>query len=37
MGATPLNKKGKVQKEVKGLTLIFIVPLLKMYLYYEKK
>jgi hypothetical protein len=36
MGATSFNKKGKVQKEVKGLTLIFIVPLLKIYLYYEK-
>jgi hypothetical protein len=34
--ATSPNKKDKVQKEVKDLTLIFIVPLLKIYLYYEK-
>jgi hypothetical protein len=35
--ATSPNKKAKVQKEVRDLTLIFIVPLLKIYLYYEKK
>ncbi len=34
--ATSPNKKAKVQKEVRDLTLIFIVPLLKIYLYYEK-
>jgi hypothetical protein len=34
--ATSLNKKDKIQKEVKDLTLIFIVPLLKIYLYYEE-
>ncbi len=34
--ATFLDKKGKVQKEVKDLTLIFIVPMLKIYLYYEE-
>ncbi len=33
---TSPNKKGKVQKEVKDLTLIFIVPMLKIYLYYEE-
>jgi len=34
--ATSPNKKGKIQKEVKDLTLIFIVPMLKIYLYYEE-
>jgi len=34
--ATSINKKAKVQKEVRDPTLIFIVPLLKIYLYYEK-
>jgi len=34
--ATSINKKAKVQKEVRYLTLIFIVPLLKIYVYYEK-
>ncbi len=34
--AMSLNKKAKVHKEVKDLTLIFIMPLLKIYLYYEK-
>jgi hypothetical protein len=33
---TSPNKKAKVQKEVRDLTLIFIVPLLKIYLYYEE-
>jgi hypothetical protein len=33
---TSPNKKGKVQKEVKDLTLILIVPMLKIYLYYEE-
>jgi hypothetical protein len=33
---TSPNKKGKVQKELKDLTLIFIVPMLKIYFYYEE-
>ncbi len=34
--ATSPNKKAKVQKEMKNLTLIFIVPLMKIYLCYEE-
>jgi hypothetical protein len=34
--ATSPNKKAKIQKKVRDLTLIFIVPLVKIYSYYEE-
>ncbi len=34
--AMSLNKMAKVHKEVRDLTLIFIMPLLKICLYYEE-